>query len=83
MSSLGGDPSEYSGPEFSYDREWFVLYPSTGKIVAECDSRQECDTWIDRHGSGSSTYGSTVYVVAKREHRVKKIIFNETRLERW
>ena len=45
MSSLGGDPSEYS-PKFERSN-YYVLNVADGKIVAACAYQNECDRWVE------------------------------------
>lgn len=75
MSSLGGDPSDYS-PKFERSN-YYVLDVAQGKIVATCSYLNECDIWVE-HALGGGTY-----TVVKTEYNVKQHIQHQTHLEKW
>lgn len=75
MSSLGGDPSEYS-PKFERSN-YYVLDVAQGKIVAACAYQNECDRWVEMYG-----YAGT-YAVVQTEYNVKQHIQHQTHLEKW
>lgn len=75
MSSLGGDPSEYS-PKFKLSA-YYVLDVAEGKIVSSCTYKNECDKWVEMYG-----YGGT-YAVVQTEYNIKQHIRHQTHLEKF
>lgn len=75
MSSLGGDPSEYS-PEFERSK-YYVLDVAAGKVVASCSYPNECDKWVEMYG-----YGGT-YAVVQTEYNIKQHVRHQTHLEKF